>query len=117
MIRENEILALLGSEIPGLKAELEKIDDVKSPYKTLRCFGNFTFISLEQKKYLVCKKCLKLAEKFFLDGDRSVRNAIENVYLSAIAKSFATHRTQITGLAPVLEKELKITKTISRVIS
>jgi hypothetical protein len=117
MIKENEILALLGSEIPGLRAELEKIDDIKSPYKMVRCLSDFTFVSIEKKKYPVCKKCLKLAEKFLLDGDRSVRNAIENVFLSTLAKSFAAHKSEIAGLAPILEKEMKIAKYTSRVVS
>lgn len=104
MIRENEILALMGNQIPGLRAELEKIDDKKSAYKMARCFSNFTYRSIEKRQQRLCKKCLQLAEKLYLDGERNVRQAIESVYAGFLAKSLAKRGEQLANL-PVFVKE------------
>ena len=86
MIKETEVPEILGNELPEINYELQKKVNTKNIYKTIQCFADFT------KQLAVCgnlkevQRCFNLAEKMLQDGNNTVKNAIENVYLFSVSK-------------------------------
>jgi hypothetical protein len=85
LIKEHEIYTVLGNEIPSLCKELQKIDDVKSPYKVMSHFAKFTLAEIEKNNLKTIKKCVLLAEKILEDGDQNIRKAFSVIYIQPLA--------------------------------
>ena len=108
MIGELDIYPMLENEFPLIRSDLRMIDDVKSPYKLVRCFGNFTMLNLKKGELKASKKCFVLAERIFEEGDGSVRQAIENVFLHLLTPGIETHQFLISETSPLLLSEYKM---------
>jgi hypothetical protein len=96
MIKESEILNLLGEEIPDINTELEKLAHSGNIYKSIQCFADFTKELILSGNLKAVKHCIKLADKMLAEGTSTVKNAIENVYLFSLS-------TAIDLTAPVKE--------------
>jgi hypothetical protein len=85
MIRESEVLDLLGNTIPDINPELEKLANAGNVYKTIQCFADFTRNLVGSGNLQAVKHCINLAEKMLDDGNNAVKNAIENVFLHTLS--------------------------------
>jgi hypothetical protein len=85
MIKENEILEVLGNELPEMNPSLEKTEDVNNIYKAMQCFANFTKYLVNKGDFKEVKHCFNVAEKLLKNGNSTVRNAIENSYLYSLS--------------------------------
>ncbi len=54
-------------------------------YKDLQQFTNYTRQAVDQHNYTLAKKCFCLADSLYTNGDRIVRNAIENIFVFAFS--------------------------------
>lgn len=84
IITESEVPEILGDALPDINYELEKLASTKNIYKTVACFVDYTKELLLTGKMKSVKKCLKLAEKMLNEGNNTVKNAIENVYVYSL---------------------------------
>ena len=84
-IKENQVLDLLGNELPELNSELEKLPDPQNIYVSVKCFAEFTMSLIKSGKLLEVKGCFNLAERLLMEGNKSVKNAIENVYVYSVS--------------------------------
>lgn len=85
----------------------KKIGDYKSAYHLALYFAELTgnlIITGETRKAF---RCLKLAEQFWKEGNRSVRNAIEQVFLFGLAASIKDKNYIIEQLPPLIKTEFK----------
>ncbi len=85
MIKETDILDLLGNELPEINPSLEKTEDVSNIYRAMTCFANFTKYLVSKGDFNEVKHCFNVAEKMLKDGNNAVKNAIENGYLFSIS--------------------------------
>lgn len=84
-IIENEILDLLGNELPELNPALERTEDVNNIYKVMQCFANFTKHLVSNGDFKEVKHCFNVAETLLKNGNSTVKNAIENGYLYSLS--------------------------------
>ncbi len=102
MIRESEVLDLLGNKIPEINPELEKLANTGNVYKTIQCFADFTNHLIGSGNMQSVKHCMNLAQEMMEEGNNTVKNAIENVFLHT--------------LAPVLDLGDSVGTTIKRML-
>jgi hypothetical protein len=84
-IKENQVLDLLGNELPDLNTELEKLSNPQNIYVSVKCFAEFTKKLIKSGNLSEVKHCFNLAEKMLLQGNKTVKNAIENVYVFSVS--------------------------------
>ncbi|PBQ30610.1 hypothetical protein CNR22_02085 [Sphingobacteriaceae bacterium] len=91
-IKENEVLDLLGEELPEINSMLEKTANSNNIYTVIQCFADFTKYMVNRGNLKEVKHCFNLADKMLQDGNKAVQNAIENVYVFSVSKclDFAT---------------------------
>ena len=85
MIKETEILEVLGNDLPEMNPSLEKTEDVNNIYKAMQCFANFTKGLINKGDFKEVKHCFNVAEKLLKNGNSTVKNAIENGYLYSLS--------------------------------
>jgi hypothetical protein len=84
MIKETEVLNVLGEEIPHMNPELEKLAGTGNVYKCIQCFADFTKELLITGNLKAAKTCFRVAEKMMEEGNTAVRNAMENVFVFSV---------------------------------
>lgn len=85
MIRENEVMDLLGNEIPQINHTFEKTANPGNVYKAVQCFASFTKELIRKGDLEEVKHCFGLAEKLWTEGNQTVKGVIENVYVFSIS--------------------------------
>jgi len=109
MIIEKQVSEILQKEIPEINSELKKLSNPNNIYKTIECFVDFTKQLIWDGNIKAVKCCFKLAEKMLEEGNNTVRNAIENVYvysLGAVVDLSASTANQLKdGFNGSLRKE------------
>lgn len=85
MIKETEVLDVLGNELPAMNPVLEKTEDVNNIYKAMQCFANFTKSLVSKGDFKEVKHCFQVAETLLKNGNSTVINAIENVYVYSLS--------------------------------
>jgi hypothetical protein len=100
MIGESEMLDLIGNNLPEINSEFEKLSSIGNAYKTVQCFADYTKQLVTIGNFKEVKYCFSLAEKLLQEGNSTVKNAIENVYLHSLAP--------LLDLGDVLGKSLRL---------
>lgn len=85
MIKETEVLEVLGNELPDINPVLEKTEDVNNIYKAMQCFAGFTKSLVSKGDFKEVKHCFHVAENLLKHGNSTVINAIENVYICSLS--------------------------------
>lgn len=85
MITETQINGILLQELPEINNELEKLPNQNNIYKTMQCFVDFTKELAYTGNLAEVKHCFALAERMLKDGNRTVKGAIENVYVFSVS--------------------------------
>lgn len=81
MINQYEVPAYLVDELPEIKQELESISPSYNIIKSIHCLVKFTRKKVIQHNFRVVKKCFLIAENFHCNGNRIVKDTIENVFI------------------------------------
>lgn len=84
-INENEIPEILGQEFPLINERLERAASLSNIYQSIQCFADFTKQLIRNGNMKEVKHCFKIADKLLLQGNTTVRNAIENCYVYSMA--------------------------------
>lgn len=84
-IEESEVLEILGNEFPEINSELEKIPNAVNVYTSIKCFADFTRKLVSKGNLKEVKHCFTIAEKMLCQGNHTVKNAIENVYIFSLS--------------------------------
>ncbi len=85
MIKENEMMELLGNEFPAINSEFERTANPGNIYKAMQCFSDFTKQLIRKGNFKEVKHCFIVAEKMLQNGNGTVKNAIENCYLFSVS--------------------------------
>jgi hypothetical protein len=84
MITEIQVRKILQREFPEMNCGGETLSNPNNVYKTIACFVDFTRQLIDKGNINSVKRCLKLAERMLDDGNNTVKNAIENVYVYSL---------------------------------
>ena len=107
MIRESEILDMLGNKIPEINPALEKLTNAGNIYKSIQCFADFTKEVIGSGNLLAAKRCLNLAEEMLVKGNTTVQNAIENVFLHTLSPLIDLGDSAGTAVKKMLKGSLR----------
>jgi hypothetical protein len=84
-ITETEVLFLLSNELPQIEAEIKNNSTQTSIYNVIGCFADVTKNMAKVGNLKEVKHCFNIAEKLWLAGNGTVKNAIENGYLFSLS--------------------------------
>ncbi len=107
MITENQISDILGEELPEINNQLEKLPNSNNVYKTMECFVDFTKLLISKGNLKEVKHCFNLAEKMLADGNSTVKNAIENVYVYSLGTVVALSTLKTNHLKEIFNGSLR----------
>jgi len=89
MIQEKDLYFLLKRIIPDIQKELIHAGDTNCPYKIAAFFAVFTRKLIRSGNLNEVRNCFGLAENLLENGNYTVRNAMENVYIYSVTQSLA----------------------------
>ncbi len=72
------------SNIPELKKEISRALSFKNSYGLIRVIAKYTQKMVEQRRSERVDTCLKLVGRCYSQGDTTVKNAIENVFVFSL---------------------------------
>ncbi len=107
MITENEVPDILGEELPEINCELEKLPNANNVYKTMECFVGFTKQLISKGKLKEVKHCFIIAERMLNEGNNTVKNAIENVYVYSMGTVVALSTLTTNQLKEIFNGSLR----------
>ncbi len=84
-ITENEVLKLISNELPQIEIEIKESTNQVNIYCIVSCFADITKHLANAGKLKEVKHCFNVAEKLWLAGNSTVKNAIENGYLFSLS--------------------------------
>lgn len=87
MIAQDEITVYIKKEIPEL-SDICQQEHCKNVYDVARQMIKYVNNQFLNKNVVAAKKCLHLAEDLYNSGNKTVRNAIENVFIYSFSHSF-----------------------------
>jgi hypothetical protein len=70
---------------PSLDAEIKSMTNKASIYNVISCFADFTKHLANVGNLKEVKHCFNLAEKLWVGGNNTIKNAIENTYLFSLS--------------------------------
>lgn len=105
MIAQDEINGYIERSIPELSGicEQEKCRNVYDIARQMIKYVNQQFINRNIK---AAKKCLNLAEELYTQGNKTVKNAIENVFIYSFSHSFFHENEKKKQLLAILPGSL-----------
>ena len=83
MIREKEVLNVLGEEFPDIRIELDMNNE--NMINVFQWFTSYTKKCFDTGNINKLKSCFLIAEKFLKKGNNSVKSAVENVFVNSIS--------------------------------
>jgi hypothetical protein len=105
MINQYEVPAYLMDELPEIKEQLESVSPTLNIIKSIQCLVKLTRKKVIQHDLRVVKRCFLIAENFYCNGNRIVKDTIENVFiysfLSVLNLCSNEEKRRIQGLMPL----------------
>jgi hypothetical protein len=81
MITQYEVPGYLAEVLPARALQPQICHLTMNIYKDLQQFTDYTRQAVDQHNYTLAKKCFRLADRLYTNGDRIVRNAVENIFV------------------------------------
>ena len=103
MYKQNDIKVVLANELPGITSEMMNTENVDSAYKCVHTLKGYTFAQVKGHNLKEAKSCFQVASKLHKSGDKTVKSAIENVFVysfSYLPVANTAELKTIKGLIP-----------------
>ena len=81
MITQYEVPDYLSHLMPAAMLQPKLGPITTSIYKDIQHLTNYTRQAVDKHNYTLAKRCFRLAEKLYNQGDVIVKNAIENIFV------------------------------------
>jgi hypothetical protein len=108
MINQEEISSYVGKEIPELTAAIKK-GKCRNAYDVVKQLFTYTASQIITHNVTAARKGLALAEQLYDNGNRVVKNAIENVFIFSFSHTFffnESNRKEVLQLMPARLKQI-----------
>jgi hypothetical protein len=102
MINDEEVSSYVGKEIPELTAAIEK-GKCRNAYDVVKQLFTYTASQIVTQNVAAARKGLALAEQLYDNGNRVVKNAIENIFVYSFSHTFfldGSNRREVMQLMP-----------------
>ena len=94
MITQYEVPTLLRDELPQIAGKIQSTNVMINVYNSVHSFTNYTKDAVQKHHYRIAKKCFKLAEKLYRNGDSIVKMAIENIFVYSFTSFMPNDRVE-----------------------
>lgn len=84
MIPSEQTEAFLIQNFPEIERQLNKREEKNKPFYNMSCFATFTQLHIQYGNFDVVKRCFEIANDLIINGDETVKNAVENCYLQQL---------------------------------
>lgn len=84
MITQYEVYSFLAAGIPQLAEREYPSRPALQMFASVNYFTDYTRHMVEKQNFGQVKKCFKMAEDLYLDGDTTVRSLIENSFIHPV---------------------------------
>lgn len=105
MITERIALVMLNGGVANISNDPHHTREF---YNALQNFADVSIELCEQGKYQRLERLIKLAFKFFKEGNECVKNAVVSVYLYSLSRSLDRHPEARTRIEPFMPYELRL---------
>ena len=101
MINSIEVMMLVEDALPEICCEIpvNKKNDV---YEIMDSLFNFTCKNIENQNFKVIKRCFKIVDKLYNKGNKSVKSAIENVFVYSFTKLFQKYPAEKVSILAII---------------
>jgi len=105
MLSEKDAIQVIKKELPQLIQSSEA--DELSIYKSVSKLVAFTRHVIQNNNTNEVKHCFSLAEQLLKEGNNTVKNAVENVYVFSLSCLFGSTSILREFITPLIEAEYK----------
>lgn len=102
MISQYEVPGLIQDEFPQLTSQLHTSKTALDVYKSVQCFAGFTKEAVKEHNFSLSKKCFKLAEKLYNNGDLILKSVIENNFIYTFSSYMSGSKSDITLIKSII---------------
>jgi hypothetical protein len=81
MLNEFEVPLYIGNKLPEIENDLKDLELTGEIYESIQVLTDFTKKTVLSKDFKKSAKCLELAEKLFLKGNKQVKKAVKDVFV------------------------------------
>jgi len=106
MITQYEVPSLLNSALPSLENRICPVHLSVSVYKTIHDFTEYTKTAVLKHHLPIARKCFKLAEKLYNEGDKIVKMCIENIFIYSFTTLMPNDRIERIILQSYIPEKL-----------
>lgn len=85
MLNQYEVPFYLVDKLPEIEQELKSISVTSNVFEIIKWLANYTRHKVMQHDPKSVKKCFTIADNIYSQGNMSVKNAIENVFVCSIS--------------------------------
>jgi hypothetical protein len=89
MITQYEVPTYLTQILPAFACKPQIGSLSMNVYKEMQHFTDYTRTAIEEHNLILVKKCFRLADKLYGQGDAIVKNAIENIFVYSFSSFFS----------------------------
>ncbi len=94
MITQYEVPSLLKEELPKISGDNYPSRITMDLYKSMQCFSDYTRSAVLDHNLHLAKKCFSLAGKLYRQGDKMVKNVIENTFVFSFTSFMPSDRVE-----------------------
>jgi hypothetical protein len=107
-MNQYDIPGYLIIEMPEIKESLRTILSPLNLIKTIQNLADYTRSKLVQHDFLKATRCFEIAENIYIEGDKAVKDTIENVFVYTLPSLLnlcnKEEERKIEALIPFLHK-------------
>lgn len=107
MISQYEVPGLLKEELPRLQSKLYPMHGMLDVYRSVHDFTDYTRAAVQEHHIHTVRKCFRLAERLYRQGDTIVKLCIENIFVYAFSSFTADDRLEKLILQSFIPANLK----------
>lgn len=83
-MNQNEAVVAVCAALPEVTATITNEGARSNPFALVRIITRYTRKMAAQHNELMLEKCLQLVDKVYTQGERAIKNAIENIFIFSL---------------------------------
>ncbi|HTE24226.1 DUF7674 family protein [Flavitalea sp.] len=106
MTSQYEVSSFIREEFPELEPTIYPAHTDVSVYVSLNKLTNYTKLAVHQHDLGGARKCFQLAARLYENGDKTVRDLIENIFVYSFETMFSEAKTENLVLKNMIPQNL-----------
>jgi hypothetical protein len=106
MITQYEVPRYLEQQLPVFSCQLQLAALKMNIYQELQHFTDYTKQAILQHNYALVKRCFRLADKLYMQGDSVVKSAIENTFIFSFSSFMSRDNVEKLILKSLIPERL-----------